>query len=73
MQQVLLIGPFFSATNLLLGHWLEQNDSGKSSGSFKDKGDPVEVTKLYTAAFTTAQNKMIGIAFILHFSVFQQK
>lgn len=51
VQQVLLIGPFFGATRLLLAYWLEQNDTGESLCSFKDKGDPAEVTKLYTATF----------------------
>lgn len=57
---------FFSATNLLLGYRLEQSDTGKSLCSFKDKGDSIEVTKLYTA--TSAQNKIISIAFVLSFS-----
>lgn len=42
---------FLPATSLLLGHRLEQNDTGKSLCSFKDKGDPIEVTELYTATF----------------------
>ena len=51
VQQVLLIGPFFPATNLLLGYRLEPNDTGRNSCSFKDKGDPIEVTELYTVTF----------------------
>lgn len=42
---------FFCATNLLLGYHLEQNDTGKSLCSFKDKGDSIEVAKLHTATF----------------------
>lgn len=59
VQQVLLIGAFFSATNLLLGYQLEQSDTGKSLCSFKDKGDPTEVTKLWTTIFSALQKNTI--------------
>lgn len=60
---------FFFVTNLLLAYWLEQNDTGKSLCSFKDKEDPIEVTHLYT---DTSQLHKIAWCVLLLWYVFEQ-
>lgn len=55
----------FSATNLLLGYRLEQNDTGKNSCSFTDKGD---MTKLYTHNFPNCTKQNDRYCFYASFS-----